>query len=121
MSHITKDCLERPRAKGAKFTNKNIAADDKVQDLNLVSWDAKRDRWNGFEAKDYEKVVDRYEKLEAIRKDMKQKEQVQLLYGKKTGESGGEEGGKEGQEGVQGDEMDDEAKIQDEDMEGGFT
>ena len=30
MSHKTKDCMERPRSKGAKWTNKNIAADEKV-------------------------------------------------------------------------------------------
>lgn len=30
MSHKTKDCMERPRNKGARWTNKNIAADEKV-------------------------------------------------------------------------------------------
>ena len=53
----------RPRTKGAKWTNKNIAADDKVQDVHLATWDAKRDRWNGFDAKDYNKVVERYEQV----------------------------------------------------------
>ena len=56
MTHQTKDCLERPRAKGAKFTNKNIAADDKIEEINITSFDAKRDRWNGYDAKDYAKV-----------------------------------------------------------------
>jgi pre-mRNA-processing factor SLU7 len=45
MSHATKDCLERPRAKGAKFTNKNIAADEKVEEIELHGFDSKRDRW----------------------------------------------------------------------------
>jgi hypothetical protein len=45
MSHATKDCLERPRAKGAKWTNKNIAADEKVEEIELHGWDSKRDRW----------------------------------------------------------------------------
>lgn len=31
MTHKTKDCLERPRQKGAKWTNKNIAPDEKVR------------------------------------------------------------------------------------------
>jgi pre-mRNA-processing factor SLU7 len=43
-SHKTADCLERPRARGARWTNKNIAADDKVQEINLPTWDSKRDR-----------------------------------------------------------------------------
>ena len=30
MSHKTKECMERPRRIGAKFTNKYIAADEKV-------------------------------------------------------------------------------------------
>lgn len=76
MSHQTKDCLERPRSKGAKFTNKNIAADEKIQDMEVTGFESKRDRWNGFEAKDYERVVDRFEQLEELRKEMKKKEQV---------------------------------------------
>ncbi len=30
MSHATRDCMERPRSKGAKWTGKHIAADEKV-------------------------------------------------------------------------------------------
>lgn len=56
MSHQVKDCLERPRAKGAKWTGKNIAADDKIEDLKITDFDAKRDRWNGYDAKDYAQV-----------------------------------------------------------------
>jgi hypothetical protein len=56
MTHKTKDCLERPRVKGAKLTNKNIAADDKVEDIHLSGFDAKRDRWNGYDARDYAQV-----------------------------------------------------------------
>ena len=56
MSHQTKDCLERPRMKGAKYTNKNIAADDKIETINITNFDAKRDRWNGYDAKDYAKA-----------------------------------------------------------------
>mmetsp|Transcript_13894 Transcript_13894/g.29996 ORF Transcript_13894/g.29996 Transcript_13894/m.29996 type:complete len:564 (-) Transcript_13894:480-2171(-) len=116
MTHKLKDCLERPRQKGAKWTNKNIAADEKVEDINLASWDAKRDRWNGFDSKDYAKVVDRYEQLEAIRKEVKQKEQVQKVY----------EGGEEDDLRVKDDEaagkedgdIDDDVKITEEEAAG---
>jgi pre-mRNA-processing factor SLU7 len=67
MTHKAKDCLERPRAKGAKFTGKNIKADDLVQDVRL-GWDAKRDRWNGFDPKEYRAVVDEYNQMEDLRK-----------------------------------------------------
>jgi pre-mRNA-processing factor SLU7 len=56
MAHKTKDCMERPRKLGAKFTNKHIAADEKVQELDPQGWDAKRDRWNGYDADEYAKV-----------------------------------------------------------------
>lgn len=56
MSHPTKDCLERPRSKGAKWTGKNIAADDKIEEIKLIGFESKRDRWNGFDAKDYSQV-----------------------------------------------------------------
>ena len=58
MSHKTKDCMERPRAKGARWTNKDIAADEKVQDIKL-DYAGKRDRWNGYDSRDYAKVQQR--------------------------------------------------------------
>ncbi|CAG9986394.1 unnamed protein product [Clonostachys byssicola] len=70
MTHKAKDCLSRPRAKGAKWTGKNIQADEVIQDVNL-GWDAKRDRWNGYDAREYRKVVEDYQQMEALRKQAK--------------------------------------------------
>ena len=67
MSHKEKDCLQRKRKKGAKWTGKDIAADEKVEDVKL-GWDAKRDRWNGFTAEEYGEVVDEYNALEEMKK-----------------------------------------------------
>ncbi|KUI72723.1 Pre-mRNA-splicing factor SLU7 [Cytospora mali] len=69
MGHKVKDCLERPRKKGAKFTGKNIQADDVVQDVQL-SWDAKRDRWNGYDPKNYKHIVEEYNQMEELRREM---------------------------------------------------
>lgn len=66
MTHKTKECLSRPRAKGAKWTGKDIQADEVVQDVNL-GWDAKRDRWNGYDPKEYKAVVDEYAQLEELK------------------------------------------------------
>ncbi len=52
MTHKAKDCLQRPRAKGARWTGRDIQADEVVQEVEL-GWDAKRDRWNGFDPKEY--------------------------------------------------------------------
>lgn len=59
MSHASKDCLERPRRVGARWSHKQIAPDELLQEVDLDSWDAKRDRWNGYEPEQYQKVVDR--------------------------------------------------------------
>lgn len=66
MTHKAKDCLQKKRKVGAKWTGKNIAADEKVEDVRL-GWDAKRDRWNGYEAEQYREVVDEYKALEEMK------------------------------------------------------
>ncbi|KAL8763866.1 MAG: hypothetical protein Q9184_000462 [Pyrenodesmia sp. 2 TL-2023] len=70
MTHKTKECLSRPRAKGAKWTGKNIQADEVVQDVQL-GWDAKRDRWNGYDATEYRAVIEEYEELESLKRRSK--------------------------------------------------
>ncbi|KAF4962147.1 hypothetical protein F66182_18202, partial [Fusarium sp. NRRL 66182] len=70
MTHKTKECLSRPRKLGAKWTGKDIQADEIVQDVDL-GWDAKRDRWNGYDAKEYRNVVEEYEELESLKKRAK--------------------------------------------------
>jgi pre-mRNA-processing factor SLU7 len=67
MTHKTKECLSRPRKAGARWTGKDIQADEVVQDVSL-GWDAKRDRWNGYNAGEYQVVVDEYNELETLKK-----------------------------------------------------
>ncbi|KAI9813854.1 MAG: mRNA splicing protein [Thelocarpon impressellum] len=67
VTHKTKECLSRPRKAGAKWTGKNIEADELLQDVEL-GWDAKRDRWNGYDASEYGAVVDEFAELETLRK-----------------------------------------------------
>ena len=67
MTHKTKECLSRPRAKGAKWTGKDIQADEIIQKVDL-GWDAKRDRWNGYDPKEYKAVIDEYSQLEELKK-----------------------------------------------------
>ncbi|MCJ1231523.1 mRNA splicing protein, partial [Toensbergia leucococca] len=75
VTHKTKECLSRPRAKGARWTGKDIQADEMVQDVEL-GWDAKRDRWNGYDATEYRAVIEEYEELENLKKDAKKKEGI---------------------------------------------
>jgi pre-mRNA-processing factor SLU7 len=71
MSHKAKDCLSRPRKAGAKWTGKDIQADEVVQNIEM-GWDAKRDRWNGFDPSEYNAVVEEYNELEELRKKAKE-------------------------------------------------
>ncbi|KDR75213.1 hypothetical protein GALMADRAFT_249188 [Galerina marginata CBS 339.88] len=73
MTHKKQDCLERPRKKGAKFTSKDIQADDVVQDVS-AGYDAKRDRWNGYDAAEHKKVYDEYAAIETARQKLREEE-----------------------------------------------
>lgn len=77
MTHKAKDCLERRRKHGAKWTGKNIAADEKIQDIKL-GWDAKRDRWNGYDASQYEEVVDEFKRKEKPDEDARYEEETDM-------------------------------------------
>lgn len=70
MGHNRKECTERPRKMAAKFTASNIAPDDVEKDLRL-SWEAKRDRWNGFDSNMYKEVIQEHDEYEEIRKRKK--------------------------------------------------
>ena len=105
MSHKAKDCLQRARKKGAKWTGRDIAADEAVQDVRL-GWDAKRDRWNGFEAGEYAEVVEEYHALEELKK------QAAGENGDAANGEGGEDGALDGEEGVRYEEETDMGRQQ---------
>lgn len=56
MGHQKKDCFDRPRKMTAKFTGEDIQEDDHVQDEFRMDFDAKRDRWNGYDPRAHQKV-----------------------------------------------------------------
>ncbi|RJE21570.1 Pre-mRNA-splicing factor slu-7 [Aspergillus sclerotialis] len=70
MTHKTKECLSRPRKHGAKWTGKDIQADEVIQNVDL-GWDAKRDRWNGYDPSEYRQVVEEYEEMEKLKRSAK--------------------------------------------------
>ncbi|KAJ3354106.1 mRNA splicing protein [Allomyces javanicus] len=72
MTHKQKDCLERPRKKGAKWTGDDIQADEVVQDVDL-SFEAKRDRWNGYDAELHVQKMQEWELVEEQRKKIRAK------------------------------------------------
>jgi pre-mRNA-processing factor SLU7 len=68
MGHKKKDCFDKPRTVGAKWTNSNIQPDDYQMPKLELGWDAKRDRWNGYNPSDYHFVEQEYEKMDETRK-----------------------------------------------------
>lgn len=73
MTHKKQDCLERPRRKGAKFTNRDIQADEIIQEV-AAGYDAKRDRWNGYDPAEHNRIYEEYEAIEAARKKLREEE-----------------------------------------------
>ncbi|VVT54067.1 uncharacterized protein SAPINGB_P003890 [Magnusiomyces paraingens] len=60
MTHKATDCLERPRKIGAKYRPVDISNDEKIKEIK-TTWDSKRDRWNGYDANEYKKVIEKFE------------------------------------------------------------
>ena len=104
LTHKTKECLSRPRSKGARWTGKDIQADELVQDVQL-GWDAKRDRWNGYDAEQYRNVTEEWEELENLKKRLKG-EGVQSEEQKLLTEDGGQRAGGEEEEAKYAEESD---------------
>ncbi|KAG8822125.1 mRNA splicing protein [Serendipita sp. 399] len=73
MTHKRADCMERPRKKGAKYTGKDIMPDEIIQTFEN-GYDAKRDRWNGYDPSEHKKIMDEYTALEAVRQKLREEE-----------------------------------------------
>ncbi|KMZ64844.1 Pre-mRNA-splicing factor SLU7 [Zostera marina] len=83
MTHTSKTCMDRPRKVGAKWTNKHIAPDEKIETFEL-DYDGKRDRWNGYDASTYSRVIERYEARDEARRKYLKEQQLKKLEEKNT-------------------------------------
>ncbi|KIM69189.1 hypothetical protein SCLCIDRAFT_103488 [Scleroderma citrinum Foug A] len=73
MTHKKQDCLERPRKKGARYTNRDIQADEVIQAVP-AGYDAKRDRWNGYDPSEHTRIYEEFDAIEAARKKHREEE-----------------------------------------------
>ncbi|KAI9096231.1 Pre-mRNA splicing Prp18-interacting factor-domain-containing protein [Phlyctochytrium arcticum] len=73
MSHKTKECVDRPRRMGAKWTGKNIQADEVVQKVEL-GFEAKRDRWNGWDPQQQIELAKEWELVEEERRKIRERQ-----------------------------------------------
>lgn len=69
MGHKKKDCLEKPRKVGAKYTGKDIQADRIIRDVKL-GYEAKRDIYQTYDPKQYTEVIEEYNLLEEARRQL---------------------------------------------------
>lgn len=58
---------QRPRKVGAKFTGSSIAPDEHAQPNLGLDYDGKRDRWNGYDPEDHQRIVEEYAKVDIVR------------------------------------------------------
>ncbi|XP_003699620.1 pre-mRNA-splicing factor Slu7 [Megachile rotundata] len=71
MTHKRKECMERPRKVGAKYTNVNIAPDEFTQPELSMDYDGKRDRWAGYDPSQHRAIVEEYQKIEEAKRQMR--------------------------------------------------
>ncbi|KAI6659787.1 Pre-mRNA-splicing factor SLU7-like [Oopsacas minuta] len=71
ITHKKRDCMDRPRKVGAIFSGDNIACDEYEQPELSLDYDGKRDRWNGFNPNDYDKVMEEHVLVEKAKQQIK--------------------------------------------------
>lgn len=71
MTHKRKDCMERPRKVGAKYTGAQLASDEFVQPILECDYDGKRDRWAGYDPAQHRAIVEQYNKIEEAKRQLR--------------------------------------------------
>ncbi|VEL40023.1 unnamed protein product [Protopolystoma xenopodis] len=91
LTHKRKECMERPRKIGAKFTGADIASADFQQSDPNLGFEAKRDRWNGYDPSEHTYLMKAYQRLEEARKLVKAKKLEEKLAAAAKTKAEGEE------------------------------
>ncbi|TWW55009.1 Pre-mRNA-splicing factor SLU7 [Takifugu flavidus] len=62
---------DRPRKVGARFTGTSIAPDEHFQVELDLDYDGKRDRWNGYDPEEHQRIVEEYAKVDLAKRTLK--------------------------------------------------
>ncbi|KAK3595833.1 hypothetical protein CHS0354_014653 [Potamilus streckersoni] len=111
VTHTKKDCLERPRKVGAKFSGENFAPDEYIQKNLSFDYEGKRDRWNGYNVEDHHTVMEEYAHIEAAKRMLKEQKLEQVMINSDVKEE-------DNPKVVLGDDGDDDKYADDLDMPG---
>eukprot|EP01068_Selenidium_serpulae_P008441 Selendium_serpulae@DN4988_c0_g1_i1.p1 len=69
LTHTLAECVERPRKRGAQLTGSDLKPDEFVEvPRDELSFDAKRDRWGGYDPDEFREVIRVYEQADMERK-----------------------------------------------------
>lgn len=117
ITHKKKDCMERPRKVGAKYSNKDIAPDEVVLPEIEHNFDSKRDRWAGYEPEMYKQHIEEYTKVEEAKRKLKEEKLKQEAdaANKEEEKAGHSSSTKETGDVVINDNLDDDDSDDDED------
>lgn len=59
---------------GAEFSGRDIKPDDIVVSFDGLSYDEKRDRWNGYDPENYKEVILEHQLYEIKRREVRERE-----------------------------------------------
>ena len=76
MTHKEKECTDRPRKVGARYTNADIRSDEVLPASLKLGWDAKRDAYAGYDAAEHKATIERFEANEEERRRIKAQQQL---------------------------------------------
>lgn len=71
ITHKRKDCMERPRKIGARFSGQGIAPDEFVQKTLSLNYDGKRDRWCGYDPSEHKAIIEEFQKVEEAKQQLR--------------------------------------------------
>lgn len=81
MTHKTAECVERPRSnkQAAWKTGMDIKPDERVVDvtrggLQKITYDAKRDRWHGYDGSDQKRTIEKFNLMDSERRRLRKEE-----------------------------------------------
>ena len=80
-THKTRECCERPRKIGAKFTGKDFRPDEYIYEVPL-DYEGKRDRWAGYDPNSFKREINKWEKIEETKNKKKQEALKNITEGK---------------------------------------
>mmetsp|Transcript_7398 Transcript_7398/g.12482 ORF Transcript_7398/g.12482 Transcript_7398/m.12482 type:complete len:578 (-) Transcript_7398:72-1805(-) len=81
MTHTAKDCVERPRKKGAKYTGKDIKADELIVEM-AYDYAGKRDHYAQYDASNHLELIKADNRIVEERLKAVQKEKIGKLAAK---------------------------------------